>query len=588
MSEDEIASEADPGAEPESPAAQSRTRRPWIIIALVVVVAAVAVAGVVALSHRKSAKGAALTLEPAASAGADSFTNSVAVGAPPTFPSNVRAIITQLRSKLPLSKQTQTLVATGTAPGVYGGNGATRSCDGQALAKYLEQNPGNANAWAKASGVAATSIPAYIAALTPVVLTNDTRVTNHGYNNAAPAPRQAVLQAGTAIMVDATGMPRVRCNSGNPLSPTRPIVITKTKGTSWSGYSAKVVTTIKPGLVTHTLTLLNTETGQTYQQPTGNGSAAAIRVTGQWVLAEPNFVGTTVRSTTILAISTSSRWIQKAVISRELVTGLAWGDGKWIAVTNVSHGGTGNHVLESTDLRSWKPVAALPNRLAGIAFGNGRWTATALHYAPAIGPARASDTERVIYSSTDAVHWTQVAAFRSVTYGSLQPVAYGNGEWLVPITSIDSSSGRPVQMLSMITSKDGLHWTANGSRLTGQLGLSLAFDHGLWALGSVPSSGTAVVNTSHDTRAWTSSSAGLLRAGIPVIAPATNGWMTVLVNSSQFGPVSTFLTSPDAKTWKKMGIARTFVSALAVLQPAAAPTTTPGATTTTAATPTPN
>ena len=43
-------------------------------------------------------------------------------------------------------------------------------------------------------------------------------VTNYGYSNGVATPRQAVLQAGTGVLVDSTGQPVVRCACGNPLT----------------------------------------------------------------------------------------------------------------------------------------------------------------------------------------------------------------------------------------------------------------------------------------------------------------------------------------------------------------------------------
>ena len=59
----------------------------------------------------------------------------------------------------------------------------------------------------------------YIAKLHPVTLTRDTQVTNHAYTNGQAVPFQAILQAGTAVLVDEYGVPVVRCYCGNPLGP---------------------------------------------------------------------------------------------------------------------------------------------------------------------------------------------------------------------------------------------------------------------------------------------------------------------------------------------------------------------------------
>ena len=171
---------------------------------------------------------------------------------------------------------------------------ATPLCDPAKLVTYLGANPDKAKAWASVLGIDPAGIAAYVGTLTPVVLTTDTLVTNHGYANGHATSLQSVLQAGTAVMVDATGTPRVKCNCGNPLAPPEPITVTKTQGTPWPGYSPTAVTVIKPGPPTKTLTLINTKTGDDYPQAVGAGKGATktpIKSTrGEFVAALPNSV----------------------------------------------------------------------------------------------------------------------------------------------------------------------------------------------------------------------------------------------------------------------------------------------------------
>lgn len=142
---------------------------------------------------------------------------------------------------------------SGGEPGLYGGTRDDARCDVAQLVSFLGANPDKAGAWVAAlnadptlgwkGGAALTpaDIPAYVATLTPVVLVQDTRVTNHGFRDGRPTPRQSVLQAGTAVLVDARGVPRVKCPCGNPLIPpatapagSRPPTFT---GPTWPGFS---------------------------------------------------------------------------------------------------------------------------------------------------------------------------------------------------------------------------------------------------------------------------------------------------------------------------------------------------------------
>lgn len=127
----------------------------------------------------------------------------------------------------------------GNAPGLYGGTNVLNVCDKDLLVDFLT-GPGNeakARAWAGVLGIPAESIPSYIDGLTAVVLRLDTRVTNHGFSNGVAYPVDAVLQAGTAVLIDDYGVPRVRCYCGNPLLPARPLATTTptVTGTEWPG-----------------------------------------------------------------------------------------------------------------------------------------------------------------------------------------------------------------------------------------------------------------------------------------------------------------------------------------------------------------
>ncbi len=61
------------------------------------------------------------------------------------------------------------------------------------------------------------AVARYIRKLKPVTLTRDTRVTNHSFVDGRAVGFQAILQAGTAVLVDENGEPVARCRCGNPL-----------------------------------------------------------------------------------------------------------------------------------------------------------------------------------------------------------------------------------------------------------------------------------------------------------------------------------------------------------------------------------
>jgi uncharacterized protein DUF6777 len=103
----------------------------------------------------------------------------------------------------------------------FGGSGSNRVCDRDKLIKFLEANPERMAEWARVLGLEPRIgvVKKYIAKLHPVTLTRDTQVTNHAYTNGQAVPFQAILAAGTAVLVDEYGVPVVRCYCGNPLGP---------------------------------------------------------------------------------------------------------------------------------------------------------------------------------------------------------------------------------------------------------------------------------------------------------------------------------------------------------------------------------
>jgi hypothetical protein len=135
------------------------------------------------------------------------------------------------------------------APGSPGSSDVGR-CDPETLVAYLAAHRAQAQAWVDAlnsdpalrwsggSRVSVEQIPAYVAQLRPVRLSNDLRVTNHQFTGGRAVGVQSVLQQGTAVLVDAAGVARVRCACGNPLAPMRKITAPpRYVGVPWSGFT---------------------------------------------------------------------------------------------------------------------------------------------------------------------------------------------------------------------------------------------------------------------------------------------------------------------------------------------------------------
>jgi len=538
----------------------------WIVAVIAICVAVVAASvAVIVVKVAGSQAVASVTLEPASSPGPNPFTNSVASGPTVNVAGNALAESGALRKTLPSDQRTHTLVATGTAPGLYGGSGDVHVCDPQKLVAFLTQHQDKAAAWSGVLGIAPKNIASYVATLTPVLLTSDTLVGNHGFQGGVATSELSVLQAGTAVMVDATGTPRVKCNCGNPLTPPELITLSKanTRGTAWPGYTPAAVTAVRPGPATATLTLVDVGTGQTYEQSTASGA-------GLWVAAETtNTSGAPApEQTTIVTSSDGRLWSPAGVIPFNQVQALAWGNGTWIAAVPVGNSTLSSILLESTDLRTWRPVMTLPDTILGVAYGNGRWTA--------VGNLASGPVSAVVWGSTDGVHWVRVASSsdgNAVFTYQLSSVAYGNGQWIAV-----GSQGSSVPGLKTFTSSDGISWAANGGIINGATGPGIAYGAGQWTITAITNTETSsqsaagqhvVVGVSMDGRSWVAKPilgvSGAVNEGD--VAYGNGKWLAAAdVQAPTAGGTSDgsiFFGSGDAKTWSPMVHVAQSVDALA-------------------------
>lgn len=244
--------------------------RPWwrsaprIAILSAVVVAAVVVT--VLLSRPDGGSGSGeVFLQPAAEEGQAPFTKSTAkkssASASPTATPSTES-----------DAQGGTAGVRGSAPGLYGGSRSEPSCDVEKQIDYLQREPAKADAFAGVQRIDSGKVPSYLRALTPVQLRMDTRVTNHGFENGKATAYQAVLQTGTAVLVDARGVPRVRCACGNPLTP--PVAIQekpRTVGKPWPAYRpSNTVVVQQSTTVVNVFVLVDPETGAWFKRLPGD------------------------------------------------------------------------------------------------------------------------------------------------------------------------------------------------------------------------------------------------------------------------------------------------------------------------------
>ena len=138
-------------------------------------------------------------------------------------------------------------VKLGSTPGMYGAAPNGEVCDLDRLAGALVANPRVGTGWAAVHGLEFEELGEFLAALTPVVVLEDTLVTNYGWRNGTIVPRQAILQRGTTILIDGQGVPAARCLSGSPLRsplvlPARPIF----EGSQWDGFQGSAAASVTP------------------------------------------------------------------------------------------------------------------------------------------------------------------------------------------------------------------------------------------------------------------------------------------------------------------------------------------------------
>lgn len=590
---------ADRGVANEGP----RSSRGVVIAAVVVVVALLG--GLTAVLLTRGGDADSVTLEPAAADGPDPFTATVATTEVASFPETVTARTAEVTASLSEDDSTGTLTATGTTPGLYGGTRDDSSCDPEALAAFLAEDEAKAAAWAGVFDLDVDDIPSYLASLTPVVLTVDTLVTNHGFANGVATPRQSVLQAGTAVMVDDEGTPRVRCSCGNPLAPAASTSLSDAtvEGEEWSGYEPAAVTTVRSGEPVTALTLTDLRTGEPFEQPVG------VAAGGTWIAVSSEYSPTGTGYTGM--IHTSPDGVDWSVaLDTTPMLGVATSDD--LAVVVGTDGVSSGVVLTSTDGATWSPPTTVVDPLTAVAHGDGVWTAVGNRSFAEEG-GEGDGSAGAIYRSEDGVAWTRVATTSpydntSLTAGNesgflsqtMLSVGHGDGLW---VATAQECAERACQVVEF-TSPDGIEWTR--LLLDGSLtSVDVAHDGTRWGLvgaeadtsgqdengmtagmgGPPPWSGVA--GTSTDGTTWSFGPTSPDEVVLAGLSASSSGWLAVDdgVVMDAMAPVTDGVwRSSDLQTWERLSTIDEDLHGVAILAGVhtapAAPTT---STTTTAA-----
>jgi hypothetical protein len=224
-----------------------------------------------------------IVLEPIGSTLRDDFAGNLDLGNFTSSIANVLPRVPPLGSGI--ASTLSGLTADGDTPGLYGGSRDTATCDVEQLVDFLtdEDNAEKAEAWADTLGIDVDEIEDFIGTLTPVRLRFDTRVTNHGFVDGSANAFQSILEAGTAVLVDDEGVPRAKCNCGNPLTEPEPLDdsgvdeddaqnvddLVQNPDDAWDDFDPEKVVVVEPGDAVDEFVLVDIETGELFVRPVG-------------------------------------------------------------------------------------------------------------------------------------------------------------------------------------------------------------------------------------------------------------------------------------------------------------------------------
>jgi hypothetical protein len=450
---------------PGYPPPAGPSRRRWLLIAVVaVVVIAAGTTGALLLLHRDppAAAPAAVTLERVGAPTADPFLTSTTVQEVTEFPDEVREVVDADRSTATVDPSLGTFVLSGdrtdlyggsqqqptgptsapsaattatsapasgsSAPAsgssqVFGGSGSVGACDVEELAQFLEQNPEKDAAWSAVLGVPSGGVRSYLAMLTPVTLLSDTLVTNHAWRDGRAVPYPAVLQAGTAVLVDWRGLPVVRCACGNPLTaaPDVPASALRVDGTPWDGFALASTVRVRPGAEMREIHLVDVADGSRFTRAVG-----PVPLNGPTSTA-PSSPTTTVTTSKATAPSTPAApqplfvgVVNSAVNTANFTSSIVTSpDGKtWakrfdagarieaVAVNGTSLLAVGDAVWASRDGQTWAKVPGSP-ALSSVVWDGKRWVGVkADEYDSSVAATAVGFT---LWTSADGQKWTSTS-----------------------------------------------------------------------------------------------------------------------------------------------------------------------------------
>jgi hypothetical protein len=525
----------------------------WIALALValLLVGGGIAAAVVLSGGQEAVAGEVVMLEPATESGPAPFVSTVAITPVTAFPEAVRAVSATTASGLAADPATGTRTAVGTADNLFGGSGELGTCDRDELVDFLSANPAPAAAWAGVHGIAPDRIADYVATLTPVVLLLDTAVTNYGFSGGVATPRQSVLQAGTAVLIDDTGTPAVRCACGNPLSaPTvRDLPAGQLLGTRWDGFDPAATVAVSGGPRVQAFTLVDVSTGASYQRPAGLAS-----------LSRPALLAATPAG--IQRSEDGQSWTTVATTEQGAPARLDASPDLVVAVGGVRDDGANQPsgtIVTSADGSTWSDPIATPDYLVDVAHGDGGWLA--LGVVPYTDPRDATIVS--LYRSGDGIAWERQEVTlpgQHSNFGLPDSIDYAAGNWLIVGHDDVGDSAIPLAF----TSPDGAAWAeqfpvnssaypearAHNGQVWGMTGAQLFFDNGLEQL---PRSELRV-GAGADGINWQPTPGTPVNLRVTTLAcTGDRGWLGAAVDTGPTGWIGAVHTSPDLVSWTPLG-----------------------------------
>ena len=258
-----------------------KRRSPALLVLAIVVVLGLVGAATFLVLTKDDSEDLEVVLEPVGLVQEDDFAGNLDVGERPRGFST-RAV--RRRARRPRARSTQGLAVGSSTASNRGYGAAATPIVRRGRAAFPPTRPTRTGRGvAGVLDIDVAEIETYISGLTAVRLRWDTRVTNHGFRDGEANGFQSLLQAGTAVMVDETGVPRVKCNCGNPLGEPTALDGTSESAAlelddiatnpddAWDGLDPAQAVAIEPGgSAVESITLVDVDSGGLIDRPVGS------------------------------------------------------------------------------------------------------------------------------------------------------------------------------------------------------------------------------------------------------------------------------------------------------------------------------